>query len=52
MKVSKIFFCGWFPDAAKIKVKMLYATAKESFRSYLDLNGKDIYITTYDEVNV
>ncbi len=52
MKVSKIFFCGWFPDAAKIKVKMLYATAKESFRSYLDLNGKDINITTHDEVKV
>ena len=48
MKISKIFFCGWFPDAAKIKVKMLYATAKENFRAYLDLNGKDINCSSKD----
>jgi cofilin len=37
---SKIFFTAWLPEGTKIKIKMLYATGKESFKSYLDLNTK------------
>jgi len=28
INASKIFFFNWIPDSSKIKVKMLYATAK------------------------
>lgn len=50
MNISKIFFCNWSPDAAPLKTRMLYATAKENFRSALDLNGKEITVNSIDDV--
>jgi len=50
MNISKIFFCNWNPDAAPIKQRLLYATAKENFRGYLDLNGKEITLSSKDDV--
>jgi len=41
MAISKMIFINWSPDGAPIKNKILYATAKESFKKYLDLNTKD-----------
>jgi hypothetical protein len=41
MSISKIIFVNWSSDNAPIKGRVLYATAKESFKKYLDLNGKD-----------
>jgi hypothetical protein len=41
MNISKIIFVNWSSDNAPIKGRVLYATAKESFKKYLDLNGKD-----------
>ncbi|EFX61265.1 hypothetical protein DAPPUDRAFT_70036 [Daphnia pulex] len=29
---TKIFFCNWLTEHAKIKSKMLYATGKEAFK--------------------
>lgn len=37
---TKIFFLNWQGEATKIKSKMLYATGKEAFKTYLDLNTK------------
>jgi hypothetical protein len=31
---------------------MLYATGKEAFKTYLDMNGKEITINSVDDVNV
>jgi len=50
MNVSKLFFCNWAPDAAPIKLRMLYATAKENFRTYLDLLGKEVTLCSKDDV--
>ena len=50
MNISKIFFCNWNPDAAPLKTRLLYATAKENFRAYLDLNGKEITMNSADDV--
>ena len=50
MNISKIFFCNWNPDSAPLKTRLLYATAKENFRVYLDLNGKEITLNSPDDV--
>jgi hypothetical protein len=50
MNISKLFFCNWSPDAAPIKVRMLYATAKEAFRTYLELSGKEVTLNTPEDV--
>ncbi len=46
MNVSKIFFCSWSPDATPIKARMLYATGKEGFKGYLNLNNKEITLNS------
>jgi hypothetical protein len=51
MKISKIFFFNWNADGAPLKRKLLYASAKEAFRTLLDLNGKDITVTSVDDVS-
>jgi cofilin len=40
MNVSKLFFCYWLPDGTPLKVKLLYATFKENFKTHLDVGGK------------
>lgn len=47
---KKPFFCFWAPDAAPLKNRMLYATAKENFKAELDTLGKDITLCSKDEV--
>lgn len=51
INISKLFFLTWLPET-KIKFKMLYATGKEAFKSYLDTNGKEIVINATDDVSV
>jgi cofilin len=48
INASKLFFLSWLPESAKIKIKMLYASGKESLKNYLDLNGKEISVSTVD----
>lgn len=50
MNIAKIFFCNWNPDSAPIRVRVAYATAKENFRSHLDLNGKEITLNSAEDV--
>jgi hypothetical protein len=50
MNIAKLFFCNWNPDIAPLKIRVAYATAKENFRSHLDLNGKEITLNSADDV--
>jgi len=50
MNISKIIFINWSPDNAPIKGRVLYATAKESFKKYLDLNTKDFTVGSKGDV--
>ena len=52
MLISKLLFVIWGPDAAPIKNRVLYATAKESFRKYLDLNSKDYTLNSKSDVSM
>lgn len=52
MAISKMIFINWSPDQAPIKGRVLYATAKESFKKYLDLNTKDFTISSKGDVNI
>lgn len=52
MTISKMIFINWSPDQAPIKGRVLYATAKESFKKYLDLNTKDFTISSKGDVNI
>lgn len=52
MSISKMVFVNWSPDSAPIKGRVLYATAKESFKKYLDLNTKDITVCSKGDVIV
>lgn len=52
MNISKVLFVNWNPDEAPIKLRMIYATAKESFKSYLGLNGKEVTLCGKKEVNI
>jgi hypothetical protein len=45
-----MIFVNWSPDNAPIKGRVLYATAKESFKKYLDLNTKDITVCSKGDV--
>ena len=51
MNISKMVFINWCPDSAPIKGRMVYATAKESFKKYLDILGKDYHISSKGEVS-
>ena len=42
MNIQKMIFINWNPDAAPLKTRLLYATAKENLRAHLNLNGKEI----------
>jgi len=33
---SKIFFIAWSPDTSKVRMKMVYASSKDRFKSSLD----------------
>ena len=50
MEKSKLFFVSWVPDIAKVKVKMLYASSKESFRRVLDGIQLEIQATEPAEI--
>ena len=50
MSISKMIFVNWSPDNAPIKGRVLYATAKESFKKYLDLNTKDFTVCSKGDV--
>lgn len=50
MKCSKLFFFYWLPDGTPLKMKFPYATMKESFKTKIDLLGKEIVATTPDDV--
>lgn len=50
MSVSKLVFISWNPDTSPLKGRVLYATGKESFKKYLDLNAKDFTISSTSDV--
>lgn len=50
MHQSKLTFINWNPDEAPLKKKVLYATAKESFKTHLGLNTRDYTITSKNDV--
>lgn len=53
MNVSKLFFLYWLPDGTPLKIKLLYATNKESFKTSLDVgSGKEIVVNSADDVNI
>lgn len=52
MHVSKMVFVNWAPDGSPIKGRMLYATAKEAFKKYLDLMHKDYTLGAKGDVNI
>jgi hypothetical protein len=37
---SKLIFVYWSADGTQLKVKLLYATFKESLKNFLDIGGK------------
>ncbi len=45
-----MIFVNWSPDGAPIKGRVLYATAKESFKNYLNLNTKDFTVCSKGDV--
>mmetsp|Transcript_45572 Transcript_45572/g.75976 ORF Transcript_45572/g.75976 Transcript_45572/m.75976 type:complete len:142 (+) Transcript_45572:83-508(+) len=49
---SKIVFFAWSPDTAKVKMKMLYASSKDSFRRLLDGIHFEIQATDASEVEM
>lgn len=51
MSISKLIFINWNPDSTPLKGRVLYATAKENFKKYLDLNTKDYTLTSKSDVN-
>lgn len=51
MAVSKLVFICWIPDCSPLKGRVLYSTAKESFKSYLDLNTKDYTLNSKADVS-
>ena len=50
MNISKLVFISWNPDSSPLKGRVLYSTAKESFKSYLDLNTKDYTLNSKADV--
>ncbi|CAO3568625.1 unnamed protein product [Mortierella alpina] len=50
-KRNKILFYSWAPDAAKIKSKMIFASATSTFRKCFVGIAEDITGTDYDEVS-
>jgi cofilin len=46
MHIEKLTFINWNPDGAPLKKKVLYATGKESFKTYLSYFTKDITLTS------
>jgi cofilin len=46
MLISKLVFINWDPDNTPLKAKVLYATAKENFKKYLDMHTKDYTISS------
>ena len=51
MHVSKLIFVNWCADGSPMKTKILYATAKEAFKKYLDTLGKDYTMSPKGNVN-
>lgn len=50
MNCSKLFFCYWLPDGIPLKQKLVYATFKENFKTYLDVGGREIVLNSADDV--
>ena len=52
MNITKMIFINWCPDNAPIKGRVLYATAKEGFKKYLDMNTKDFTLGAKGDVTI
>ena len=50
MAISKMIFISWNPDSSPLKKRVVYATKKENFKKYLDLNTKDYTLTSKADV--
>ena len=50
--ISKLIFVNWNPDVSPLKGRVLYATGKESFKKYLELNTKDYVMCSKEDVNI
>lgn len=50
MNISKLLFVNWSPDDTPLKARMIYATAKEGFREYLDAQGKEVTLNSKKDV--
>eukprot|EP01084_Bolivina_argentea_P259208 437285_1 len=49
---KKICFVSWVPDSAKIRNKMVYAAARETFKDSLFGVRRSIFASNEDELNV
>ena len=50
MHMNKLIFLSWNPEGSPLKKRVLYATAKENFKSYLDMNNKDYTLNSKSDV--
>lgn len=50
MHISKLIFVNWCPDGSPMKTKVLFATAKEAFKTYLETLGKEVTINAKGDV--
>lgn len=49
-QISKLIFINWNPDSTAMKGRLVYATGKENFKKYLDLNTKDFTLNSKADV--
>jgi cofilin len=47
---NKLVFVSWFPDGARVRAKMVYASSREALRRKLDGIAAEIQATDYSEV--
>jgi hypothetical protein len=45
-----LIFINWNPDSTAMKGRLVYATGKENFKKYLDLNTKDFTLNSKADV--
>lgn len=48
---SKLIFINWNPEDTPLKGRVMYATGKENFKKYLNLNSKDYTLTSKSDVS-
>eukprot|EP00270_Netrium_digitus_P014646 TRINITY_DN500_c0_g1_i1.p2 TRINITY_DN500_c0_g1~~TRINITY_DN500_c0_g1_i1.p2 ORF type:complete len:139 (+),score=5.57 TRINITY_DN500_c0_g1_i1:61-477(+) len=49
---SKIFFIAWSPDTSRVRVKMTYASSKDTFRRQLDGVHFELQATDPSEMDI